>query len=612
MEYSWTDRTLDHILEEARRIAQTLYPHQVEGVTFLLGRRRAILADDMGLGKTRQSIIALLEQAPDGPYLVVCPASVKHNWAREIRMVQADAEIQILGGSRKNGAAPASGLPEQGWVILNYDILRKHQDDLLAICWAGMIFDEAHYIKNHKSQRSRMARQLADAVPETVVYALTGTPMVNRPRDLFPLLQLVHHPMGRSFLSFARRYCDAYQNDFGWVTDGASNLEELAEQMHGVMLRRTKDEVLDLPPKVRTWLPVEVEAGSSIREMGEVVRILIRNRAGVAGGRSTRNGTYETRQEADRARILAHLTTARRKLAKAKVKQTIDFVDGVLLQGEKAIVYSCFDDPVQALKAHYGDACVVLTGATPAQRRQALADRFQEEEGVRVFVANIIAGGVGLNLTAARQVVFNDLDWVPANHWQAEDRAYRIGQTGSVNVTYMTARDTVDDFVQAVLETKSRLVEAVVDGRALAGPILGDVLQELERLVGLLSPRLADVDARALDEQTIAALLREASGLYQKEIEAMLPEKEKGQDRPMALTEEAIVALAKALSGSQVTTYRIESGSKPGTYYRLSVEGGDVECTCPGFEYRGACRHARTLKSALARGTSLPPEYESP
>jgi hypothetical protein len=93
---------------------------------------------------------------------------------------------------------------------------------------------------------------------DRAVYALTGTPLTNRPRDLFPLLQLCAHPLARSFLSFAKRYCAAYQNEYGWVTDGASNLEELAVQLHGIMLRRSKDDVLELPPKLRTWLPVEV------------------------------------------------------------------------------------------------------------------------------------------------------------------------------------------------------------------------------------------------------------------------------------------------------------------------------------------------------------------
>src|SRR5690606_10817643 len=138
-------------------------------------------------------------------------------------------------------------------------------DALVRVPWAGLIFDEAHYIKNHRSQRSRHARRLVDAASERrpggpAVYALTGTPRTNRPRDLFPLLQLAGHPMGRSFLSFAKRYCAAHHNGYGWVTDGASNLEELAVQLQGVMLRRAKTDVLELPPKLRTWLAVDVPA----------------------------------------------------------------------------------------------------------------------------------------------------------------------------------------------------------------------------------------------------------------------------------------------------------------------------------------------------------------
>jgi SWI/SNF-related matrix-associated actin-dependent regulator 1 of chromatin subfamily A len=208
----------------------------------------------MGLGKTRQSIIALRHAEPEGPYLVVCPASVKRNWEKEIHVVDAGAVCRIIQGSAEEG------LPDgfTGWVIINYDILGKWLPKLLPVDWKGILFDEAHYLKNHASQRNRHAMALShreDSDP--VVYALTGTPLTNRPRDIFPLLQLVGHSMGKSFLSFAKRYCAAEHNGYGWVTDGASNHEEPTVQLQGVMLRRRK-EVLDRPPKVRTLLPVEI------------------------------------------------------------------------------------------------------------------------------------------------------------------------------------------------------------------------------------------------------------------------------------------------------------------------------------------------------------------
>jgi len=578
---------------QALRIARGLYPHQVEGVAFLMQRRRAILADDMGLGKTRQAIVALTHTELNGPYLVVCPASVKRNWAREIELVDAEARIHIIGPT----AAPIADF--DGWVIVNYDVLKKHGDALSELPWKGLLFDEAHYLKNHTSQRSKWGRMIVDAAPgDPMVYALTGTPLTNRPRDLFVLLQLVGHPMGRSFLSFAKRYCDAYKNEYGWVTDGASNLEELAVELHGSMLRRNKEEVLDLPPKVRTWLDVEVKEGTAQKEMEIVLGLLMQ-------GRRQDTSDVEAPVGRGRARLVAQLTKVRRKLAEAKTATTIEYIQNILDQGENVLVFSCFDAPLKRIHAHFGDEAVLLTGATPADKRQALVDRFQQQDGVRVFVANIIAGGVGLNLTAARQVVFNDLDWVPANHWQAEDRAYRIGQTGSVQVSYMVAAQTVDEFVRMVLETKAALVSSVVDGTALSNAAMRDVLGELERLVGMLSPRMADTAAAELTGEQVRAWLQEASAEYRAEHPREELEILQG-DRLPELSDAALQALVRVLQGPQSTSYRVESSSKKGAYYEISVDGQDVLCSCPGFEYRGTCSHARKLKAALAAGGELP------
>jgi SWI/SNF-related matrix-associated actin-dependent regulator of chromatin subfamily A-like protein 1 len=585
----------------ADRIADRLFPHQVEGVAFLLKRRRAILADDMGLGKTRQAIIGLHVGEPGGPYLIVCPASVKRNWQREIEMALPGARSQVIGG-RSDAVAP-----DADWVIVNYDILGAHAERLRTIAWRGMVFDEAHYLKNHQSQRSRHARSIVHAADDPLVYALTGTPLTNRPRDLFPLLQLCGHALARSFLSFAKRYCAAYQTDYGWVTDGASNLDELAVQLHGLMLRRTKDDVLDLPPKLRTWLPVDVPAATGAKEMGDVVRLLLDTQI---GGRSAHRGG----DAADRGRLLASLTRARQKLAAAKAADTIDFVENAVGQGEKVIVFSCFDEPLRRIQTHFGDAAVLLTGATPAARRQKLVDTFQADDGVRVFAANIIAGGVGINLTAARQVVFNDLDWVPANHWQAEDRAYRIGQTNAVNVTYMTATGTVDDFVSTLLEAKTRLVDAVVGRKALDAAVAdGSVLDELQRLLHALSPRIADLRVQDLDADEVARLLRDAAfaAAHEARDAAGVSHDPVGTDHGEAMRQ-ALSLLEQALAPPQVTKYRVSSSTRPGQYYLLEVDAaGDVSCGCPGFEYRGQCSHGRALKAALARGGSLPSGCEA-
>jgi SWI/SNF-related matrix-associated actin-dependent regulator 1 of chromatin subfamily A len=581
-------------------LADGLFPHQVEGVAFLLGRRRAILADDMGLGKTRQAIVSLRHLAPEGPYLVVCPASVKRNWAREIEQVASEASVSVIEGS---AAAEVSAT----WVIVNYDILGRHREALEQIAWRALVFDEAHYLKNHTSVRSRLAREMtvrasATSAQPLIVQLLTGTPLTSRPRDLFVLLQLVSHPLGRSFLAFAKRYCAAEKGEFGWKTGGASNIDELTVQLHGVMLRRSKDDVLALPPKLRTWLPVTVPPAIGARAIAKVVALLT--------GKSSDSADPVSKAPDPRTRgkLLAFLIEARQALAIAKTSTTLDFVNGAIDQGEKVIVFSCFDEPIRRLARELGTAAVVLTGKTPGATRQTVVDLFQREADVRVLLANIIAGGTGVNLTAATQVVFNDLDWVPANHWQAEDRAYRIGQKRTVNVTYFVARNTIDDFVQAVLETKAALVSAIVEGQAMADGLGGDVLDELQRALHALAPGLTE-DGGA-DDEAIGRLVKEASDDFRARHRVdRTGTSSPGRAADAEAFQRALERLVKVLSGSPARRFRVVSTSHEGVAYEIVVADADVTCTCPGFEYRGQCRHARDVKAALASGYEVPAPY---
>ncbi len=595
--------TNDSLEGRAAALAEGLYPHQVEGVAFLLGRERGILADDMGLGKTRQAIVSIREAAPAGPWLVVCPASVKYNWAREIACVDSAVDTHIVS------AADPVERDFTGWVIINYDIIGRQRDTLAPIDFAGVVLDEAHYIKDHRSARSRHVRELLDNLNgRRPVYLLTGTPITNRPRDLYPLLNVIGHPMAKSFLSFAKRYCAAVHNGFGWDTSGASNLEELSEQLHGVLLRRTKDEVLDLPPKTRTWLDVEVSAGTAAREVRHALLDLTRSRLKQRLGQGGTDAVTAARDTgADRTRLIAGITRARKKLAKAKIKSTIDLAEGVVAQGEKALIFSCFDEPIQKIAEHFGDAAVVVTGSTAPKKRQQLVDRFQGDPTCQVFVANIIAGGVGLNLTAARHVIFNDLDWVPANHWQAEDRAYRIGQTATVSVHYLVARQTIDEFVSAVLEAKSSLVSAVVNREAIEGGA-GDVLAALEEYITTLSPRLADTSVDQLSDADLELMLREAAQAYKTRHGSSASDGQLASEAPTRTR--ALAALMASLEGPSVEKYRVTSNSRPGLYYVIEVTEGEALCGCPGFEYRGACSHARRLKKALVNGSGLPAGYE--
>ena len=594
-------------MARAKELAKGLYPHQVEGVAFLLARRRSILADDMGLGKTRQSLVAMREAEPVGPWLIVCPASVKRNWEREIDLAFADPqEVTVLGGKLK---PPANGY--RGWVVVNYDIVKKHMKPLSELAFNGFIFDEAHYLKNHKTQRSKAARAVLDSVSAPMVHCLTGTPMMNRPRDLFPLLQLVNHPLGKSFLGYAKRYCDATKGDFGWDTKGASNLDELTLQLHGTMLRRTKDEVLDLPGKVRTWLTVDIPETTGRRGLRRVLATLLKETSDHADEDDKQNRLPPI----SRAKLLARLQSVRADICGAKFQHTKEFAKGILEQGEKVIIFSCFQEAVETFIDEFKEYGVRwMTGGTSAEDRQRAVDDFQNRDDVRVFFATVIAGGVGITLTAARTVIFNDLDWVPANHWQAEDRAYRIGQKHAVNVYYFRAANSIDEFVGQVLENKSQMIRSVVDGESLAPDQQqqdtlqsgGDVFGELERVIGEL-----DVDGSGkLTNAQLDSALSKAVATYAEEAASVQVSKKDPLHKPKKARVATLRALARAIAPPKsAKTYRVAS-SKAGQFYEVEVDGTDVVCSCRGFEFRGQCKHARTLKDALAKGEEVPEGYE--
>jgi SWI/SNF-related matrix-associated actin-dependent regulator of chromatin subfamily A-like protein 1 len=534
----------------------SLYPHQSDGVAFLLSKKRAILADDMGLGKTRQAIVAMEAGCPKGTILIVCPASIKLNWKREILMVDDNASVEVLGIDSNQTDAPR-------WVIINYDILGKHAARLHTIDWSGIILDETHFIKNASKRTTHCLKLLgvqADAHAPVLgpdfVFLLTGTPMTNRPKDLFNLLRCVGHPAGRSFLSFAKRFCDAYRNDYGWVTTGASNLDELNLLMKEVSIRRMKDEVLDLPPKVRSWVPVDI-----------------------SGSKATFNAIDSflswyadtDPSKPNDTEFLARLTKVRTALHKAKFKAVEERIKDVIATGEKVVVFTCFTDAIERHKTRLGEQAVTITGSDTSARRTEAVDRFQADPTVRVALCNIIAGGVGITLTAGTHVIFQDLDWVPANHAQAEDRCYRLGQDHRVTVEHFYANGTLDGYIATLLDRKMALIAAVESEEIPDQSILSEIQDGLRQL------------APALMEEARAA---RATGDAGARIETLATASPRSKVRETPLLE----------TGS----WEFTSSRDPSASYLVKFgRAGHLECSCPGFTYRGNCKHTREVREKI-------------
>jgi SWI/SNF-related matrix-associated actin-dependent regulator 1 of chromatin subfamily A len=554
-----TQLTVPHLDALSSITPGLLYPYQADGVAFLISKGRAILGDDMGLGKTRQAIVAMQVAAPDGMILVVCPASLKLNWRREIRMVDPGAKIEVLG-------VTAGEQPDPRWVIVNYDLLARNAGRLHDIPWSGIVLDEAHFIKNNSQRTSHCLKLLgvskdARAAPigPKQVYLLTGTPVTNRPRDLFNLLRCVGHPSARSFLSFAKQYCDAYQSDFGWVTTGASNLDELNLLLKEVMLRRKKDEVLDLPPKIRSWVPISVEGTALL---------------------NAHRSFAQWFAESDAARpndkdFLARLNKVRVALHKAKHQAVEERIRDVISTDRKVIVFTAFTHGLRKHKAVFSGECVTISGSDSAEQRMEAVDRFQNDPEVRVAICNIVAGGVGITLTAATHVIFQDLDWVPANHHQAEDRAYRLGQTDRVTVEYVLADDTLDMLIADVLEAKLRLI-ATIESDEVPGT---SVLDELHEKLRSLGPALLrkNQENKALP----------ASGEIRERLEALAR-----TTGPVSKPVEAPLVLHGV--------HEFKSSRDPDQIYRVTFgNAGHLECTCDGFRWRGNCKHVRQVRDTL-------------
>ena len=439
--------------------------HQKEAVQKLVENKKFILADDMGLGKTTSTIIAALESGSK-KVLIICPATLKINWKREIENY-SDKSIYIA--ESKNFSTEAD------FVIINYDIIKnfhdpKKKDDsqVLAANFDLVIVDEAHYIKNATAQRTKL---INDIVKKTErLWLLTGTPMTSRPIDYFNLLSLIDSPVAKNWMAYAIRYCSGYQFNVGgrkvWNVTGASNLEELRDRTVGLTLRRLKENVLDLPDKIITPVYLRLKSKSYENVMGEYY------------------DWYDKNPEESKSLTVqfSKLTKVRQIIADEKITQTIELAENILEQDKKVIIFCNFTDSLNKIVEHFGKSAVKLDGSMSKPERQNSVDQFQDNPKVKVFVGNIKAAGVGITLTAAEAVIMNDLSFLPSDHAQAEDRAYRYGQKNNVLVYYPIFENTIEGIIYDILNNKKQVIATVMGDNQHPADAAEEILQRINEL----------------------------------------------------------------------------------------------------------------------------------
>ena len=492
-----------------------LFKHQIEGIEFLKRTPKAILADEMGLGKTRQAVIAFGESGSGT--IVVCPASIKINWEREIKMVYSEASIKIIGSKdsfediEPQEPFRPDGLPYEKsdyWWIINYDILEKKIEVLEKLVengWAkNLILDEAHYIKGKsiraktiiggriKKKDGKMVSFKGLAKIMDRIAALTGTLILNRPIEIFNILKALGHPLGKNELEFAKKYCElfwfcrihdsntgrsfitpqdkAYQYYNGKKGcrivgrfpnyQGANNLDDLRKNLEGWILRRKKKDVLDLPEKISETIIAEMSETWKKEYETAWDNYINFVKDNPVPEKSIENILM--------ARHLVEITKLKQVCSWSKVEKISEDIEGAVGEGQKVIVFSQYTGTILSLEKSLKEKGIeveTLTGSDDMDERQSAIDNFQNNKETKVFIANIKAGGIGINLTEASIVIFADMEWSPETHRQAEDRAHRIGQAGTVNIYYYICPDTIEEDIIDILNRKKNIADQILEGK---------------------------------------------------------------------------------------------------------------------------------------------------
>ncbi len=438
-----------------------LFPFQYVGVRFgELAGGRFLLGDDMGVGKTIQALAYAALHEEQWPVVVVCPANVKYNWAKEIRSWLPSSTLQVVEGRKYE-------FNDSDFTVINYDLMAYCEQQLLDMEAGIVIFDESHYLKNKGTKKKPVKRTVASmnvAEDADSVLCLSGTPITNRPVELFTTLEMIRPSEYKGqYWPYVKRYCAGHNTGFGWDVNGSSNIPELHEKLRDVMIRRLKQEVLpELPDKMRQFIPAVVST-SDLADYRQVHRSLTREYDGMQSRGSVPAGF-----------VLNMLTKLRHAAGRLKVTPTVQWIREYKSQKPETPLVIFFhhkDVGAAVLNTIAEDKTLnakkwrVISGDTPAQKRTKYVEQFQMGM-LDGLLCSTGAAREGITLTAADTVVFVEREWVPGWEEQAEDRILRIGAEGKDTVwaTYLSVVGTIDEHFDRVIESKRQVVSGVLDG----------------------------------------------------------------------------------------------------------------------------------------------------
>ena len=433
------------------------------------GHDRLLIADDMGLGKSLQALLCIL----NGQYqrvLIVCPSVVKVNWANEVeKWTEMDASL-IYGQTKEYEVSDIT--------IINYDLLHARVEELLKDDYDCIIFDECHTLKNQKAQRTKAAKRLATWPTVKGMIAMSGTPILNRPSEIYTVLNMLKPATFTNYYLFGKKYCGAIHNGYGWDFNGASNIETsddgvtppLNHLLKDIMLRRTMDDPRlsdQMPDLLQTIVEVDIS-----RSQYDIVYNTLMDE--LEHYRTTGSGSIPP------GLLLNILTDLRHAAGRAKVKAAIDWMVLYWQTYKKPlVVFAHHKDVVEDIWSRIdGVGRGFITGSTPDKQRQRLISKFQEGH-LPFLVCSTLAMKEGINLDAADTTLFVEREWVPAHERQAASRVRRITQESDVcHQVILSAANTVDSHFDKVVREKEAVVKAALDGSESDKMIVAQALAE--------------------------------------------------------------------------------------------------------------------------------------
>lgn len=422
-----------------------ILPYQLEGVRWLeANKATGVVGLPVGLGKSNIAISYATLHKEIRPVLVVCPACVKYNWQREIKMWAKEDAIIL---SSKN---PESISKKARWVIINYDILTAWENELMKAGFKYLIGDESAYINNPSAKRTKSFVRIARMLPHKVF--LSATPIRNRPAEFFTVLNLVDPKTFKNRYKYLNRYCNPQYNGFAWTYKGLTNEVELYNFVQKVMFRKRKEDVLkDLPRKHKIIVPFALDSVSK-KQYDKASESFV-------------NWVHQTqgKKMADGKR---HIETLRQLAYIGKRDGTMEWISNFLDSGEKLVVFAWHTDAINDIANMFKDMAVVVDGRTSSIQKQKNIDEFQNNPDIKLFIGQITAAGIGINLTAASSLAIVEFPWTPGDLEQAMGRIDRIGQKSPViSFYYLVGAGTVDEDTAMLLDEKSEMLDKTLDGK---------------------------------------------------------------------------------------------------------------------------------------------------